>query len=41
MRGEPIDGDYLAPAKYDQYYGAYATLPAWFLATSRRNWMPC
>ena len=29
---ESIDGDYLAPAKYDQYYGAYATLPEWFLA---------
>ena len=26
-----IDADYLAPAKYDQYYGAYATLPDWFL----------
>lgn len=31
VRGEPIDADYLAPAKYDQYYGAYATLPDWFL----------
>ena len=29
---ESIDADYLAPAKYDQYYGAYATLPDWFLA---------
>ena len=28
---ESIDADYLAPAKYDQYYGAYATLPDWFL----------
>ena len=28
---EAIDADYLAPAKYDQYYGAYATLPDWFL----------
>ena len=31
-RQEPIDADYLAPAMYDQYYGAYATLPDWFLA---------
>jgi SAM-dependent methyltransferase len=30
-REESIDADYLAPAKYDQYYGAYATLPDWFL----------
>ena len=29
---ESIDADYLAPAKYDQYYGAYATLPDWFPA---------
>lgn len=29
---ESIDADYLAPAKYDQYYGAYAALPDWFLA---------
>ena len=36
---ESIDADYLAPAKYDQYYGAYATLPDWFLAdlASRRR----
>lgn len=32
MRGEPIDADYLAPARYDQYYGAYAALPDWFPA---------
>ena len=30
LRG--IDADYLAPAKYDQYYGAYDALPDWFLA---------
>ncbi len=29
---ESIDGDYLAPAKYDKYYDAYATLPERFLA---------
>ncbi len=29
---ESIDADYLAPAKYDRYYGAYATLPDWFPA---------
>ncbi len=29
---ESIDADYLAPEKYDQYYGTYATLPDWFLA---------
>ena len=29
---ESVDADYLAPAQYDQYYGAYATLPDWFLA---------
>ena len=26
-----IDRDYLTPERYDQYYGAYKTLPEWFL----------
>ena len=26
-----IDKDYLTAERYDQYYGAYATLPEWFL----------
>jgi SAM-dependent methyltransferase len=34
-----IDGDYLAGKRYDQYYGAYASLPDWFLTelSSRGN----
>jgi SAM-dependent methyltransferase len=27
-----IDSDYLAPERYDQYCGAYASIPDWFLA---------
>ncbi len=32
IRHSVIDADYLAAARYDQHYGAYATLPEWFLA---------